>query len=321
MQTEPDESTIAADMAFGKGVGTWLKGEAKVMSPAISVIIPAYNAAAFVGNAIESALAQTYPPLEILVVDDGSQDATAQIVARYGAPVRLIQQANGGTAAARNRAAREARGTWLAFLDADDTWLPEKLECQIPYTTSPNIGIVHCASTGHRNKPALPDRISFDRLWEQNCIGNSSVLLRRSAFEQVGRFNEDRALMSVEDYNLWLRLAWAGWTIITCPGELWSYTPAEGSLSGQVQRMARAEMTNVDVLCQHLQLPAPRVTEKRLAIYREYGRLLFYFRDLTTARHYIACALRLSPSASMLSLWLTTFLPPALLNRHRRAVP
>jgi hypothetical protein len=95
--------------------------------PRFSVIIPAYNAAAFVARAIDSVLAQTWPAHEILVVDDGSSDDTAQVVARYGAPVRYLRQDNAGVSAARNAGARAATGDWLAFLDADDWYYPERL--------------------------------------------------------------------------------------------------------------------------------------------------------------------------------------------------
>src|SRR5215831_9228869 len=98
------------------------------LRPEISVVIPAYNAEGCVGRAIESALSQTHRPIEVLVVDDGSLDGTSEVVASYPAPVRLLRKANGGPASARNLAAREARGDWLALLDADDSWLPEKLE-------------------------------------------------------------------------------------------------------------------------------------------------------------------------------------------------
>ncbi len=99
--------------------------------PAVSVIIPTYNSAHFVVEAVESVLAQTWQDLEIVVIDDGSTDETAAVMTRFGPPVRYIQQRNGGVAVARNKGIRESSGKYIAFLDADDTWLPEKLEKQI----------------------------------------------------------------------------------------------------------------------------------------------------------------------------------------------
>src|SRR4051812_13046945 len=99
--------------------------------PTISVVIPCYNGALYLRETLESALAQNYAPLEILVVDDGSEDDSAAIAESCGAPVRVIRQPNQGESVARNRGIDEARGDWVAFLDADDLWEPEKLERQV----------------------------------------------------------------------------------------------------------------------------------------------------------------------------------------------
>jgi glycosyltransferase involved in cell wall biosynthesis len=285
-------------------------------SPVVSVLIPAYNAAGCVGRAIESVLAQTVPALEILVVDDGSADNTAEVVARYGPPVRLLRQANAGPAAARNHGAREAHGEWLALLDADDAWLPRKLERQLPYTGGAKVGMVHCWGPPGGGTP--PDQITFESLWEHNCIVNSSALIRRSAFQAVGGFDEDRALISVEDYHLWLRLLAAGWEVATCPEQLHEYTPAPGNLSRQFERFARAELTNLAKLEALPEVTPEMVRRKRIAIYEEYGRHLFHYRELTAARRWLGFPLRKEPSPQRLAWWLATFAPPAVLNWRRR---
>src|SRR5579862_9388898 len=147
------------------------------MLDTVSVIIPAYNAAAYVGRAIESALAQTHSPLEILVIDDGSKDHTAAVVSAYEPAVRLVRKPNGGPATARNLGAKLAEGRWLGLLDADDWWQPGKLSQQLELATSPDIGLIHCLPD-HRSDQ-VPARLSFDDLWKKNWIVNSSVLVRR----------------------------------------------------------------------------------------------------------------------------------------------
>lgn len=284
--------------------------------PSVSVLIPAYNAAECVSTAIRSALAQTAPPAEVIVVDDGSTDRTADTVAAFGKQVRLRRQKNAGPAAARNHAAREATGEWLALLDADDAWLPEKLERQLAYADDPSVGVIHC--WGPPGGGPAPEQITLESLWEKNCIVNSSVLVRRTAFQEVGGFDEDRGLISVEDYNLWLRLLSAGWQVATCPRQLHAYTPAPGNLSGQFERFARAELLNLEKLTPLLGLNAEAVRRKRLAIHDDYGRHLFHYRQLGAARGWLSRALRASPSPARLAWWLATFAPPAALDFRRR---
>jgi glycosyltransferase involved in cell wall biosynthesis len=113
-------------------------------APPVSVIIPAFNAARWISQTLESVAAQTFEDLECVVVDDGSTDETADIVSRFGSPVRLIRQPNGGVARARNVGISNARGRYLAFLDADDAWLPSKLEQQIEiFRHNPRLGLVY----------------------------------------------------------------------------------------------------------------------------------------------------------------------------------
>src|SRR4051794_28952489 len=113
--------------------------------PHVSVIIPTYNYGRFIGEAVKSALEQTLPADEIIVVDDGSADNTEAAVRQFGDPVRYIKQANAGVCVARNRGVAESRGEFIAFLDADDTWEPTKLAKQIArFDEDEDLGMVHC---------------------------------------------------------------------------------------------------------------------------------------------------------------------------------
>jgi glycosyltransferase involved in cell wall biosynthesis len=278
--------------------------------PTVSVIIPAYNAAEYLHRAVESALAQTVPPHEILIVDDGSRDNSYEVAAAMPAPVKAFKKANGGPASARNFACRQATGEWLAFLDADDTWLPGKLERQMS-RAQPDTGMLHCLF-----KPAEPppDRLTFDLLWEKNPICTSTVAIRRDVFLEAGGFDEDRTLIGVEDYNLWLKVAFRKWPIVAVQETLIAYTPATGSLTQQVERFARAELANLDKIAAELRLDSALVEAKRLAILDEYGRELLYYRNLAPARQYLRAALAKRFSVSRLAWWAAAMAPPAALR-------
>lgn len=181
----------------------------------VSVIIPTYNQSRLLREAIDSALAQTYGPLEVIVVDDGSTDDTPQQCATYGDRIHYIRRANGGTAAARNTALAAARGEFVALLDHDDCWLPTKIEKQVLCMgTDPRIGMVHTAGrvvdrdTGRTTSvfAAAPDQDYHDLLtWCK--VSCASVMMRQSALETVGLFDE--SLPGVDDWDMWIRLAWA----------------------------------------------------------------------------------------------------------------
>lgn len=251
------------------------------MADTVSVIIPAYNAAEHVARAINSVLAQSSPPLEILVVDDGSSDSTVEVVSGFGPPVRLIRKENGGPASARNLGASLSQGEWLALLDADDWWFPDKLRAQLACATSPDIGLIHCLPD-HR-KDVVPASLTFDDLWARNWIINSSVLLRRTAFDAMHGFDEAKELISVEDYNFWVRLAASNWRIVTCRQVLVHYTRGIG-LSSHVGRYLRAQLSNTETLGRTLRLREEVVRRKQNEILVDFGRRALYERDLLTAR-------------------------------------
>ncbi|MES2304392.1 MAG: glycosyltransferase family A protein [Gemmatimonadota bacterium] len=171
----------------------------------VATVIPAYNAAASIEAAIASARGQTRPPDEIIVVDDGSSDATATLAEAAGG--RVIRQANAGPGAARNRGIAATDAEWIALLDADDVWRPERIANELVRTDEPKVAVIFSGEHFIEKQPPMPPpTIDFDGLWEQNRIPTSSVLMRRAAWEAVGGFDESRELIGVEDYNLWLRI-------------------------------------------------------------------------------------------------------------------
>src|SRR5829696_2208589 len=182
--------------------------------PTISAIIPAYNAERFIADAVRSVLDQSIPVLECVVVDDGSSDRTAEIVDAFGARASVVRQANRGVSAARNRGVARSRGQLLAFLDADDSWHPERLERQLDaLAAAPAHEAVVCATRvvddgGAELGTVSPDpRVSVERLllWRSTTVSvSSNLLVRREAFEAIGGFDE--SLSNSADWDLLLRL-------------------------------------------------------------------------------------------------------------------
>ena len=214
--------------------------------PAVSVVIPAYNAAWCVGKAIDSVLAQDFRDFELIVVDDGSTDETAAVLSGYGDAIRVVHQANGGMSHARNAGIRAARGEFIAFLDADDWWLPGKLGNQIELMRS-NTGIGF-SSTAARVEdpegrllnawPCSPCETSFlAHLFQGNAGiagGSSALMVRRALLEKTGGYDE--TLGGVEDADLWIRLAAiTEYACIPEPGVIILRRP--GSVSRNVERM------------------------------------------------------------------------------------
>ncbi|MEE9446993.1 MAG: glycosyltransferase [Arenicellales bacterium] len=179
----------------------------------ISVIIPTFNRAHTLKRALDSVLAQQYLPAEIIVVDDGSEDETQSLLEGYPNIVKFKQASNLGVSAARNTGIAEAKYLWLAFLDSDDEWLPEKLEKQVEAAEHyPEISIFHTDEIWIRNgkrvnamkKHAKPDGWVYSASLPLCCVSPSSVLLHRKVLEQCGGFDTD--FPACEDYDLWLRL-------------------------------------------------------------------------------------------------------------------
>jgi glycosyltransferase involved in cell wall biosynthesis len=175
----------------------------------VSVVIPTYNRARHVVEAIESVLGQTLAPAEIIVVDDGSTDDTAERLAPYAGRIRYLRQENRGVSAARNTGIREASGEWVALLDSDDLWHPQKLEVQMDAIQARSDLALAGSPRGREPRGPLPTPSVHDLGVRDFLLsvrmGPSGVLIRRSSLEVVGYFDE--SLKCVEDRDMWLRLA------------------------------------------------------------------------------------------------------------------
>jgi glycosyltransferase involved in cell wall biosynthesis len=184
--------------------------------PLVSVVIPAYNAEAYITAAVDSVLAQTFRDLELIVVDDGSSDATVARLGTYGDAVRCLRQPNGGVSRARNRGVEVSRGRLVAFLDADDVWLPTKLGAQTSMLASrTDCRACHTAATVADTtlRPLAMHRCpegavtALDLLLRGNVVpgGGSSVICERQLFVETGGFDPNLSLCA--DWDMWLRLA------------------------------------------------------------------------------------------------------------------
>jgi len=216
----------------------------------VSVIIPAFNRKKTIRRAVESVLAQSYKPIELIVVDDGSVDGTAEELSEFGSRLRVIKQPNAGPSAARNTGIRAATGDLVAFLDSDDAWLPEKLARQISLLNQAPQAVC-CICNATMLYPNGERRTSFeaaglhprhsDGVWTNPAevlltrflLFNQVVVVRREVLTRAGYFPATLRIM--EDYDLALRLAAAGhWAFSAEPLVIW-HGGAENSLSSNVR--------------------------------------------------------------------------------------
>jgi glycosyltransferase involved in cell wall biosynthesis len=214
--------------------------------PKVSVIIPAHNAARFVTETVESVLNQTHRNLEVIVVDDGSTDETAEVLRAFDDRIVLRSQPNGGVARARNEGARVATGEWLAFLDADDLWLPDKLERQLGLA-DPGTSWIYSDRFNFGSREGVPEvqseitamyegDVFTALLVEGNFISSSTVIVRKEIFDRAGGYCEN--LRGTEDWDLWIRVSERN-PIRFCPMQLLRYRIHSAGISHNYDHMWR----------------------------------------------------------------------------------
>ena len=234
-------------------------------SPLVSVVIPAYNAAATIERTLESVIAQTYANLEILVIDDGSTDASQEIATRFAradSRIRVLVQRNAGVAAARNHGLREANGAYVAPIDADDIWRPENIARQVaalesadaavPFSFAASFSIDEFdRSREHPRRAHRTTRTDYLGLLRRNAVGNgSAAIFRREALLSVGGYDETlkaRGAQGAEDWKVALQLA-AKTPAVAVPDELIGYRVMPGAMSMDPVSMTRSTMLVIDEL-------------------------------------------------------------------------
>lgn len=224
----------------------------EIETPLVSVVIPSYNAESFIGSTIKSVLSQSYVNWELLVIDDGSVDNTCDVVRRFFGNdnrVRLfaLDKNHGAPAAPRNIGIREARGEWIAFLDSDDIWHPEKLELQLAIIKKRNVGFCATSSVGfisesdikfQSSPKVMTSDIEFSQQRFKGRIVNSSVLIKRDYLVQFP-LNESPEYKAVEDYHCWLRVLEEHNLCVKINYPLVGYRHIKGQISGSKYYMLK----------------------------------------------------------------------------------
>jgi len=298
--------------------------------PSVSVIIPSYNCARYVCEAVDSVLAQTSPADEIIVVDDGSTDDTRARLEAYRDRTVYIEQPHSGVARARNRGIEDSSGTLIAFLDADDRWLPEKLERQLEHLAShARADLIHTNflhwndRTGEltrsaRNPQRASGRCYLEFFWYTRVM-TSSILLTRRCLDRVGGFDEHIPGRYAEDIDLCLRIARAH-ELAYLPEPLVLYRRHEGNTTAPGYDAAMAECILYVFEKALADDPAVRslLGEQQIAeALRAFAFYAGYQRanagELAAARRDFRAALRYAPrSLYAWSMWGSTFLPAPL---------
>jgi glycosyltransferase involved in cell wall biosynthesis len=290
------------------------------LSPRVSVVVPAYNAATTISQALDSVFRQSFRDFEVVIVDDGSTDRTREVVAEYGDRIRVLTKANEGKpAATRNLGVHAARGELVAFLDADDWWREDKLERQVAvFDGRPDVGLVYTAdATVDANgktlsvNPCPPEargRI-YELLTVRNVMVGSSVMARREAIVRAGGFDE--GLTSIENWDLWIRIA-RDWAIDYIDEPLTLYRVHAGNRSSNVE-LRRQNVFLVLAKHHDARDRSPEARRRRRdayfhAYFNVLGKAYFGQLEMGAARRALIRALGLKPSRAAVRLFLLTLL-------------
>lgn len=283
--------------------------------PKVSIITAAYNHVRFIRQSVESAQGQTYRDFEHIVVDDGSSDGTADILKSFGNRITYIRQENCGAHAAINRGIRMSSGDFIALLDSDDAWLPNKLELQIQaFEQFPEAGLAYSQahvinSEGNLindgqpiGKPLADQRHAFEELLRVNNIPALTAMFRRECIGEVGVFNE--SFKALSDWDLWIRIS-VNWPIVFVPEALALYREHENNTWVSMLEKGRVHRERLLLLNRASAALSGSITERNKsreiinAIIRDtalktaYGHL--YRRQYSEASAYLLFALRRQP--------------------------
>jgi len=245
--------------------------------PKVSVIIPAYNCAPFLPETLKSVFEQTYSDLEIILIDDGSTDDTQTVVAPFLDRIQYIRQDNKGLPAARNTGLRVAKGQFIALLDADDSWSPDKLERQLPCLADSKVGIVYSDFSVRyadgsfqpsylANRPLVSEGYILENYIQSRFLFPSTMVIRRQCFEEFGLFDEE--MRACEDIELFARIL-TQWKAAGIDAPLVTRYEGTHNITSNSRKINQYTILALrKVLSKELKLPLPT----RNVIYKELGR-------------------------------------------------
>jgi glycosyltransferase involved in cell wall biosynthesis len=281
------------------------KGTAMSGTPRVSVVIPAFNHGRYVGEAVRSALDQSYPDLEVIVIDDGSTDDTREAIRGFGDRVRYFHQENRGLAAARNRGIGESRGDFVAFLDADDLWLPRKLERQLEvFDRHPSVrlvyaGVFHVDCEGRVLQEIQPRHrgTTVSQLLLDNVVigSGTTAVVPRECLKELGGFDE--CFSVCEDWELWLRIA-RRYELDYVDAPLAKYRLHAGNAHKNQERMKAGRLALLDKFFADPTLPPGLRRVRRRAYgatYTHFGFFYYSSGEFDRARMNLTQAIRICP--------------------------
>lgn len=263
----------------------------------VTVIIPTYNSAQYLSAAVESVLQQTFKDFELLIIDDGSKDNTSELAKTFSDKVRYIYQENAGVSEARNHGIKVSKGKYVAFLDADDTWLPTKLEKQIDalrnnseykFCFSDFVGVNQNLQPIEMKRGRLVDSAIKDLLLRGNVVGSiCTVLCERELFDKVGGF--DPKLSQCADWDMWIRIATLT-DFLFIDEQLVTYRQHDSNMSRNAILLEQDSLSVLEKGFSMDGVPKEIKNKRRVAFARNYMVLAGTYYHSKLYKHFLRCA-------------------------------
>ena len=287
----------------------------------VSIIIPTYNHARFISDSINSCLEQTYPNIEIIVVDDGSTDNTQEVLEPYLSKIKYIKQKNAGPAAARNQGIQAANGSYLLLLDSDDWLASEQIALQVAELEKrPEYGLVYSAwkNVDETSKkvigevrPKIEGDVLKALLLRELFFSPGAALIRKECFEKAGLFEERKEFMRSEDTEMWVRIAAANYCFAYLDEPLFFHRVVKNSLSHDYSSHAKSEFARLEKFFKRTDLDKAIMEMKSIAfslIHFEYSAKFYNNKNLSEGKKHLRLAIKTCPQLIKNTNWILEWL-------------